>query len=281
MSRRVAVALAAVRPTGVPRLPAPPSFGRPSRRALARAGAVALACVAAYAAARGTSLFAVQTIELAGAPPAIAAEAREALRPLEGESLVALDPDDVERRLRAVPSVRAAEVDRAFPHTLAVSVEPERPLAVVRQGGEAWLVAETGRVVAEVRPHARPALARIRVRLTRTPSPGETLADPAAGAGLEALRAVPRRFPLRVLFARVEEDGVTLVLQGWLELRLGEPIDLRAKLLAGRAVIRTLTPEERAGIAYLDVTEPERVVARDKSQPESETLGLPAEVPAN
>ena len=105
------------------------------------------------------------------------------------------------------PTIRDARVDRAFPHALAVDVVPERPLAVVRDGKRAWLVAESGRVVAPIEPTARPRLARIRVELERTPAVGGRLETDEAQAALTVLRAVPRRFPARVVLARVEEGG--------------------------------------------------------------------------
>ena len=45
---------------------------------------------------------------------------------------------------RSTPSRRAAvRYDRAFPHTLRVVVTPERPVLLLRQGDEAYLVAAT------------------------------------------------------------------------------------------------------------------------------------------
>ena len=45
--------------------------------------------------------------------------------------------------------MKSATVDRAFPHTLAVSVDAYSPAVFVQSGKTGWLVAEDGRVLAE------------------------------------------------------------------------------------------------------------------------------------
>lgn len=268
MARRLAFA---VRMPSVRPALALPSLRLPSRRSLAAAGALACLLALAYAAARETSLFAVRAVEVTGAPPRVSSEVRAALAGVVGTSLVAIDPGELERRLLELPSVRSARVDRAFPHRVAVQVEPERPLAVARQGTRAWVVARTGRVI---RPAGRRALARlpgIRVPVDASLRPGEPLAGPRLAAVLRALRALPRRFPVRVLRARPDADGVTLVLDGWVALRLGPPVDVRGKLAAARAVLRSLSADERRELAYLDVSLPTRPVAASKTQVESES----------
>ena len=82
-------------------------------RLLAVLGIGAAVVVIAYAAARYTSLFALEELEIAGGPPAVREAVREAGAPFLGDSLVGLDQDEVRRRLAALPSVRAVTVDRA------------------------------------------------------------------------------------------------------------------------------------------------------------------------
>lgn len=251
------------------------------RRTLGLALAAAALAAAAYAGARETSAFAFRSIELAGADGAAAKQVRKALRPLEGESLVALDPGEVEALLRTVPTVRDASVDRAFPHTLAVRVEPERPLAVIRDGKRAWLVAETGRVLATLEPDARPRLPRIRAVVQPAPAVGGTLAGAGVADTLGLLASVPRSFPGRVLYAERSESGLVLVLTSRLEVRLGEATDLESKLAAAAAVLRAVSADELAGLDYVDASVPVRVVAGADPQPSSDSLELAGEVPAN
>jgi cell division protein FtsQ len=242
---------------------------RLSRRTLLVAVATGVVLALAYLAARETPLFAVRTVEVAGAPPEVEAEARAVLGRLVGTSLVAVDPTDVEARVEAIPWVRSASADRAFPHTLSVRVRLERALGVVSDGARAWLVAESGRVVAEVEPSAHPHLARIRTDPTGSLRVGSTIRSEPVRATLSVLRAVPRDFPARILEAGVEEGSATLVLRGGVELRLGTPEAGEEKLRAAAAVLRALDPEQLEGIAYVDVSVPGHTVTGANSQPES------------
>jgi cell division protein FtsQ len=269
MSRRATLALART-PSVRPALSFPTG-------ALGRAlaiGALLFAVLGlAYAGARQTSVFGLETIKVKGASREVKRDVRAALAPLEGTSLVALDPGEVERTLAAVPVVKSAHVDRAFPHTLTIEVEPERPVAVYRSGSEAWLVAESGRVLATLKPTERPTLPRIRTTVERDPTVGASLVGDEARTALAVLAAVPRRLPGKVLYAQLDETGVTLVLaETNQEIRLGEPRDVEQKLAAAVAVLRALPPEELALVGYVDVSLPGRAVTGPFSQPSSESL---------
>ncbi len=234
-----------------------------------------------YAGARETSAFSFRSVELEGARGAVAEDVRKALRTLEGESLVALDPGEVESLLRSLPAVRDARVDRAFPHTLSVVVEPERPLVVLEDGGRAWVVAESGRVIAAVEPGARPRQPRLVAEVAEPPPVGASLGGIQVSETLAALAAIPKRFPGGVASAERGEEGLVLTLDTGLEVRLGEPVDAEAKLAAAAAVIRALPPEELALYGYVDASVPARVVAGSEPQPSSDGLDFGSEVPAN
>jgi cell division protein FtsQ len=241
-----------------------PANGLPVRlratilRALAVVGILAVAAGLAYGAARFTPLFALQELEVTGGSPAVNEAVREAGGRFLGESLVALDRDEVRRSLAALPTVRAVRVDRAFPHTLRVVVVPERALAVVRNGQEAWLVSERGRVIKSADPGAtRPV-----VWTASEPDlePGASVGAENVVLALQALRALPPRFPERIVSARSSDGEIALVLQGGTELRLGNDQDLRLKLAVAAKVLARMGTSERAWLAYLDVSVPEKVV---------------------
>ncbi len=99
------------------------------------------------------------------------------------------------RRLRARASTGH------IPHTLRVVVVPERAVAVVRQGADAYLVAESGRVIARVERRDRPALARIWVNHSvdlrlGVPHRGRS-ADGGCGGGPARRLALPGARQLR------------------------------------------------------------------------------------
>lgn len=233
----------------------------PSGRSLLTGLLILATALGLYAAARTTSAFAIDTIEVTGATPEVAAQVREALAPAVGESLLGLDVGELSRRARGVPMVSSVGFDRAFPHTLAVAVVPETPVAVLRQGGSSWLAAASGRVVGEAAKGALPALPR--VWLTRDVE--IVVGEPVRGTALRAVTTVAPlvRDPLPARVASVEatEETLRLKLRSGLELRLGNAADLAVKLEVARRVLPLLEPEIVAQSNYLDVSVPERPVA--------------------
>ena len=246
----------------------------PSWRVLAIGFGVLLAVSGGYVVARQSALFAVQTVQVEGAPPAVAASVRAALRPLEGESLLSLDLDSVASRLAAIPSVREASFDRAFPHTLRVTVAAERPVAVLRRGQEAWLVSARGRVIRQLQRPRLSRLPRLWVPTTVAAAAGDLLADREALKAVQALAAVKLgrdRLPASVTQARATDRELTLVLAAGTQLRLGTEEELDLKLAVARMVLLALDPNVDGWPAYIDLTVPNRpVVGGDVSQLASE-----------
>jgi cell division protein FtsQ len=243
-----------------------PRLRAPSARALVLGGAVAGLLGLLYLAARETPVFAVRQVDVTGAPPAVREAVREAATPFLGESLVALDRDELRRTLEALPTVRSLQVDRAFPHTLRIAVAPERPLAVLRRGRRGWLVSDRGRVMQELETPAAAARPRIRIGQGTPVEAGELVEAASVRVALRTLGRVPDDFPVRIRAVWVEDEAVTLVLASAAELRLGTRDALDLKLHVAGRVLRTLTPTERRELAYLDVTVPERPVGTTKSQ---------------
>lgn len=241
----------------------------PSGRSLLTGLLILLAAVGLYAAARTTSAFAVERIAVEGAPPEVAAQVRKALAPAIGESLLGLDLAGLEQRALSVPMVAGAAFDRGFPHTLRIAVAPELPVAVLRQGGSSWLVAASGRVVAELDRGVRAGLPRVWLKRDVRLELGERV----GGLPLRAVTTVAplRAQPLPVAVASVlaTREELTLVLRTGLELRLGDASDLAVKF----EVARRILPELAGAKGYLDLSVPERPVAGEtlESQVEVET----------
>jgi cell division protein FtsQ len=238
----------------------------PSARVLAIGSSIVAAIGLLYLGARETPVFALQELEISGVSPAVRRSIEAASKPYVGESLVALDRDELRRQLESLSTVRSVSMDRAFPHTLRISVVPERPLAVVRRGPDAWLVSEHGRVIRELDRGRRNARTNVWTGPDTNLVVGVTVHDAELRAVLDALRRVPDTFPARVSMARVEDEEVTLVLANGIELLLGERTALPLKLAVAARLLRTLTAEERGELGYLDVTVPRMPVGGDKSQ---------------
>jgi cell division protein FtsQ len=253
-------------------VPAPASHA-PVAHALARAapsgrsllvGLTLLALgLVAYAGARQTSLFAIRRIELAGAPPQVAAQVRRTVAGFQGTSLVALDGADLIRRIQDVPTVYAARYDRAFPHTLRIVLRPEEPVAVLRRGPDSWLLSARGRVVERLRPRSLLGLPRVWVPAATQVELGQILAPTSGGVAARALEPlVHARFPARIATVTLAHDELAFQLASGVELRLGRPDDLRLKLAIARRIVTTLP----AGTQYVDVSVPERPVVGTNPQ---------------
>jgi cell division protein FtsQ len=232
----------------------------PSGRSLLVGFAIVLGAIGLYVLARSTPMFAVQEIQVEGATPSVAAHVRAALAPIGGQSLLALNAGEVERRLARLPDVAAAGYDRNFPHTLRVTVRPEHPVAVARRGPKAWLVAASTRTIAEVPLRTHPELPRIWLAHSGEPQVGASLAD---RFGLRAVRALAfarkMGFRGRVRMVRVRERDLTFLLGSGLELRLGALQAIPLKLAIAERVVPKLLAQ--GGYLYLDVSVPARPVA--------------------
>jgi cell division protein FtsQ len=231
------------------------------RRALAIVIALPILVTGAYFAARDTSTFALHTIQVSGGTPALHARVRAVLAPLAGRSLMALNGRAVERKVDALPDVVSARYDRAFPHTLRVTIVPEQPVAVLRKGKETWLVSARGRAIRQIPRTARRALPRIWEPSAVQVSAGAFLA-PDDGGTVARVLSLAQGFPARFTTASLAHGELTLQLRLGIELRLGEPVDVRLKLAVARRALRVLP----AGSTYLDVAVPQRPVAGSNSQ---------------
>jgi cell division protein FtsQ len=233
----------------------------PSGRSLLIGFALLVSCVGAYVGARESSLFAVREIDIRGADPAVAADARAALRGEVGKSLLELDSSALERRLATIPTIRSARLDRAFPHTLIVAVNSERPVAVVRRGAEGWLVSSRGRILRTVQPGTFVTLPRIWLAKGGEFVVGSTLPLDQGGRAAAALGALSgTAFARRVLLVQERADELTFVLRSGVELRLGDAGDLRLKLAIGQRILALYGTGAPRG-SYVDVSVPERPVA--------------------
>ncbi len=227
----------------------------PSGRSLLLAFAIVVGAAAGYWAAYASPIFAVERIDVRGAPPQVARDVARATRELVGTSLVAVDADGVEGKLRTLPSVAGVSVDRAFPHTLVVKIAPEKPVAVVRRGRTTWLATGSGKLVREIESGTHLEFPRlwlakgVAVRTGGMLPPGLT---PAARALAEA-----RSFGIRVKGVRLVNDELVLALRRGTELRLGRTAEVGLKLAIAAKVLRLVD----SGVTYVDVSVPERPVA--------------------
>jgi len=228
----------------------------PTRRSLGIGCGIVVFALGGYALARETSLFAISRIDVSGGSPRLASQVRRALAPLSGASLVGLDGGDVVRRVDALPTVVRATYDRAFPHTLRITVVPERPGAVLRRGPDSWLVSVRGRVIERLPAHADAALPRVWVSGHTPVSIGETLDAQGVGAAARAV-GLAGAFASRIASASFADSSLVFHLRSGLELLLGDRAEIPLKVAVAERAL-ALVP---SGSSFLDVSVPGRAVS--------------------
>jgi cell division protein FtsQ len=233
----------------------------PSARSLVVGIVLALLAVGAYLGARSTSVFAVRTLDVRGGNDELRSQVREALAGELGTSLLRVNGGAVAAHVDPIPGVRSFTFDRAFPHTLRVTVKREVPVLVVRQvpGNAAFLVAASGRVIRALpRPHLS-HMPRLWVTKAVDVQVGRALPSQLAAAATALAPLRGAALPGGVSAVRVGKDDLTLTLGGGLEVRLGDTGDLRLKLAIARRILRQ-TGAAAGGTGYLDVSVPLRPV---------------------
>jgi cell division protein FtsQ len=239
----------------------------PSGRSVAIGLALVLGAVGTYGLARGTSMFAVRTVEVQGASPAIAAQVRAALRSFKGTSLLRLSGASVLQRVGNLPTVFTATYDRDFPHRLRVRIVPEQPVAVLRRGVSSWLVSARGRVIAATDRRRFRRVPRIWLPAAAEIDVGSVLADTSGRVASRTLAVVSRAgLADRVAWARAQDGVLTIGLRTGLELRLGPPTDVSLKIAIAREIVPTVLRPSAGGPTYLDLSVPGRPVAGGNSQ---------------
>ena len=229
----------------------------PSGRSLGASIGLLAAVGAAYLVAYFTPVFAVERIEISGASPQLTREVRAAAAGLLGQSLVAVDADEVEGILRALPAVAGVSVDRAFPNTLVVKVASERTVAVVRRGRTSWEVTGAGKVIRDIETGTQRHFPRLWLAKGATIRRGGDIPPGFVPATRALAEAHSVGLGSRVKGIRPVGDELTLVLRSGTEIRLGRATEVGLKLTVASLVLRLVEP----GFDYIDVSVPQRPVA--------------------
>ena len=242
------------------------------RRALARArgrrrlallgGVVGLAvAVGGYEGLRATPIFDVHAIDVRGGSAALDAQVRTAMQSAVGtRSLLDVDTAPLARTLRAMPYVKAVRVDRAFPNTLAITIVPEQPVVTARSGHARVAVSADGRILGPASPKAR-GLAAVTLPAGVALPVGRPTANADLRAALHLLAATPAWFRHRVgrVIRIVPSQGsAVLIVNGGLQVRLGDTTGLGVKLQVAARVLAVMPHRDRHSLAYVDVSAPGR-----------------------
>jgi cell division protein FtsQ len=228
----------------------------PTRRSLAVGLGILAFALFAYVLARETPLFAIDRIEVEGSSPRVAAQVRHALASVLGRPLVGLDGSAVIRRAEALPTVVSARYDRNFPHTLRVTVAPERPAAVLRSGASSWLVSIRGRIMGRLAFRADRSLPRVWVPAHTAVLVGSTVGPAKTRVAVRAAGLAGALAP-RIATATYSGGQLVFRLRSGLQVILGAASDVKVKVAVAQQAL-TFVP---SGSTYLDVSVPGRAVS--------------------
>lgn len=209
---------------------------------------------------RSSDVFAVKRVTVTAFEHVTPQALSEATREARGVSLLRLRTGDIEDKLRELPYVRSVAVHRAFPDTLEVFLGEYEAVACVQaaEGGK-WLVADDGRVLEKRLDERLPLIvpeSRIEVALGRKLPPVVVGALPIVAVLADA--EVDELLP-EVEKVVVSPGGeLTLRLAESIELRLGEPTELKQKLRAAGMIIQLYLRDGKP-IEYVDARVPDRV----------------------
>ena len=228
----------------------------PTRRSLAIGFAVLAVALGGYLIARESPLFAIDRIKVSGGSPQVARQVHSVLASLVGRPLVGLDGSAVLQKVDALPTVVTASYDRAFPHTLRISVVPERPVAVLRRGSDGWLVSMRGRVMERLPATALPKLPRIWISTRTSVRTGTELTAAGTATAAHAI-GLAGAFAGRIGSASYADGALVFHLRSGVEVLLGDGADIRLKVAVADHVLALLS----SGSTFVDVSNPGRPVS--------------------
>ncbi len=233
----------------------------PSAHTLVLLFAALAVVVGLYVLALESSLFAIEKVQIKGATPTLSRQINAVVKPFRGRSLVGLNQAGLERAILAIPEVRTARVDRDFPNTLRVFVAREHPVAVLRRGRDAWVIAASGKVVRPLRRGRGQGLPRIWTSSAMAVVVGEPVTDVGVRTAIKVLVALDdSKHSLRPTSVVAHNGDLTLTLGSNIELRFGDASQAALKLAVSEKILPGLTPPPAGSIAYLDVSVPDRPV---------------------
>lgn len=235
---------------GVHRLPDRPRKKRHAVKPLATLGVIAFVVMAAAGGSiywlLNSSMFEVTTIEVAGtaytSPADVAAAAA-----LGGENLLTVDLDEALGRVLALPLVQGAEIERAWPHGVRITVYEREAWGTWQQGGTGYTIDRNGVVLGITIP-APAGGPVIRSSEAGTRLPGDRVDADAVAAAALIYSDLPARMGVTVAeVAFLAGMGVQVQTTDGEVALLGDGSDMEYKLSAWAAMAREA---DRRGINY-------------------------------
>lgn len=229
---------------------------------------LAVVAVVAFLWLRSSSVFAVDTVTAQVTQHVTQKQIADAVADVRGESLLKVSTSSIEKSLAGLPYVRSIHVYRKFPNGLDIRIEEYQPVARVRGGdGKPWLVADDGRLLEKAGDATQTALPLIVAAEAFTAKAGEVIPQAALGAipvaQILEQADIASRLPGVDHISVAQGGGVVVVLQGGTELRLGDPTDLKQKMMVAADLIQKYSRDGKV-LEYVDTSAGDRVAVKAK-----------------
>jgi cell division protein FtsQ len=216
------------------------------------AGLAVLLVVVAALAVLGSSLFAVDSVEVEGAVYTDEARLAAVVDDLEGTPVLRVDTDAAERELEAIPWVEHAVVHTDFPHGAKIEIRERTPVATFEGPDGRWrVIDDDGRVLDVL--DSQPVDYLLVLSADPPSSTAGQFAPQGFGAAASLVQALTPELRARAQSVSVTPDGsdLRLLLDDGLEVRFGAAQDLVAKLVRLQTRLDQL---EGAAFSYVDVS---------------------------
>lgn len=197
-------------------------------------------------------LLTVTEVEVLGGNRLSTVQIREAAQ-VEGQSILAVDKEQVEAALKGLPWVKQARLQRQLPNRVVILLEERDPQAVWQVDGAAFLVDEEGVVLgtAEQAPH----LPLITDRDKLPVQPGDRVPQEAIRLAVKLTEVLPQALGTkakRFEYTRALDGGLVVVAATGQQARFGGEEDLAFKLASWKAILQEGEREGRK-IQHVDL----------------------------
>lgn len=201
---------------------------------------------------RDSSLVAVNTVRIEGiadqnADPALRPAIDSAAREM---TTLHVQTELLEQAVKPFPSVRSVSAEADFPNTLKVDVAMRKPGAVVTVGSEEIGVAADGTLVPDVDVSSSDLPT---FEASEDPVDGRLVGEDLSIA--QVLGAAPQALRPLIETGQIDDHGVTVVVNGGIELRFGTASKAAQKWKSAAAV---LADPELTTLDYVDLSSPTR-----------------------
>ena len=217
-------------------------------------GVVALAIVAVAAwVVLASPLLDVDRVIIRGTAHTTPEQVQNAAQVARGDAMIWVDGGAIAARVKALPWVRDAHVERDWPGTVRITVTERAPAAWVQSSTGPVIVDGSGRVLDRV---ANAPVGLPQVDGVASVPPVGARISPTLGASVAGRLLGYARSGTKSI--AVTDHGVNLTLVSGVEVRLGSPTAVMVKVRAAVAVLDALNGQT---VSYVDVAVPSNPVA--------------------